>query len=312
MQAVDQHWQPLPCRDEHRGAQHPQGDGACARWRLRMGSADFYPEESPVRTVDVDDVWVDEHPVTMPRSGASSRTPATSRSPSGRPIRRISRAPTRAAGSGIAGVPAHARPGAADDWTRWWRWTPGADWRHPEGPGSTLAAGNCIRSSTSAGGRAGVRRLGRQGAADRGGVGTRRPRWARRGDYPWGDEFAPRGRTMANTWQGRLPVRTCDRHGSLRTSPVRSFPPNGYGLYDVAGNVWEWTTSRWSNQPVDGAAPACCAPQHEVTEEERRITKGGSHLCAPSYCHRYRPAARQGHAVRSTTGHLGFRCIVRG
>ena len=125
----------------------------------------------------------------------------------------------------------------------------------------------------------------------------------------------PGGRVMANTWLGRFPWENVRPHGDDRTSPVRRFPSNGYGLYDVAGNVWEWTRSSWT-EGHGGAGtpvPACCSPQVEhLVETDRRVTKGGSYLCAPTYCHRYRPAARQGHTVRSTTGHIGFRCVRRG
>jgi formylglycine-generating enzyme required for sulfatase activity len=129
--------------------------------------------------------------------------------------------------------------------------------------------------------------------------------------YPWGNDFQPLGQVMANTWHGRFPYENTRPHGFFGTSPVRSFPPNGYGLYDVAGNVWEWTNSAWAEQAEAAPEPACCAPKPaSLTETDRRVTKGGSHLCAPSYCHRYRPAARQGHTVRSTTGHVGFRCVA--
>ena len=130
---------------------------------------------------------------------------------------------------------------------------------------------------------------------------------------------------MANTWQGDFPWQNLLLDGYERTSPVKSFPPNGYGLYDVAGNVWEWTSDFFApahDGPVDHP---CCTPHNpRVTAPDRsyerqgpgahiarRVTKGGSHLCAPNYCLRYRPAARQGQAVDSTTSHIGFRCTRR-
>jgi sulfatase modifying factor 1 len=117
---------------------------------------------------------------------------------------------------------------------------------------------------------------------------------------------------MANRWFGRFPWENLRPHGFERTSPVRRFPANGHGIYDVTGNVWEWTTTDWpdaGDEPV-GAAHGCCVPHPPaLSEHARRVTKGGSHLCAPSCCLRYRPAARQGQAVRSATGHLGFRCV---
>jgi formylglycine-generating enzyme len=200
-----------------------------------------------------------------------------------------------------------------DDWRRWWRWQPGAEWRHPEGPPSTLHGLD----------RHPVVHVGWEDAqAYAEWAGKRLPtevEWehAARGGldqatYAWGDEFLRRGRVMANTWQGGFPYERLRLFNGAGTSPVATFPPNGYGLYDVAGNVWEWTASDWSPTHEGGSEHpvehACCGP-HIVSEADRKVMKGGSHLCAPSYCHRYRPAARQGHQVRSSTNHLGFRCV---
>ena len=131
--------------------------------------------------------------------------------------------------------------------------------------------------------------------------------------YAWGDEFAPDGRVMANTWHGEFPWQNLRLDGYEGTSPVERFPPNGYGLYDMAGNVWEWTANQFV--PPTSSRRPCCAPAKPAvppTERfPRKVIKGGSHLCAPNYCLRYRPAARQGESVDTTTSHIGFRCVVR-
>jgi formylglycine-generating enzyme required for sulfatase activity len=123
---------------------------------------------------------------------------------------------------------------------------------------------------------------------------------------------------MTNSWQGQFPWQNLRQDGYEGTSPVGSFPANGYGLYDMTGNVWEWTSDFFS--PAANGAPPCCAPRNRhVTPPQgeaedrfpRRVIKGGSHLCAPNYCLRYRPAARQGETVDTSTGHIGFRCVVR-
>jgi formylglycine-generating enzyme required for sulfatase activity len=114
---------------------------------------------------------------------------------------------------------------------------------------------------------------------------------------------------MANTWQGEFPWQNLRLDRYEGTSPVATFPPNGFGLYDMAGNVWEWTADRLERQTIR----ACCAPQRAHAGERfpRQVIKGGSHLCAPNYCLRYRPAARQAETIDTTTSHIGFRCVVR-
>jgi sulfatase modifying factor 1 len=144
--------------------------------------------------------------------------------------------------------------------------------------------------------------------------------------YAWGDEFAPEGRMLANTWQGEFPWQNLALDGYEGTSPVGSFPPNGYGLHDMTGNVWEWTSDFFAAHRRDPPDKACCAPRNprvtswpDASSYEgradahipRRVTKGGSYLCAPNYCLRYRPGARQGQAIDTSTGHIGFRCIMR-
>ncbi len=283
-----------------------------------IGSLDFYPEERELREVTVADLWMDEHPVTnaqfrrfVKETGhitVAERAPDPADFPDANPTDLVP-------GSQVfVGTPG---PVPLDDWTRWWDWIPGADWRHPEGPGSTLH-GRDLHPVVHVGYEDALAYATWMGKslpteaewehAARGGL--------RQATYPWGDDFTPGGKIMANTWHGQFPFENLAPAGYTRTSPVKRFPPNNYGLYDVAGNVWEWTSTRWSDshstaEPVttEPVAACCCAPEPvALSELDRFVTQGGSHLCAPSYCHRYRPAARQGHAVRSSTTHLGFRC----
>ena len=145
-------------------------------------------------------------------------------------------------------------------------------------------------------------------------------------EFAWGEEFTPDGRHMANTWQGEFPRQNDNADGFERTSPVSAFPPNGHGVYDMIGNVWEWTADWYSPKHQADAAKACCIPENPRGAREadsydprttnvkipRKVIKGGSHLCAPNYCRRYRPAARHAEPVDTSTSHLGFRCIRRG
>jgi formylglycine-generating enzyme required for sulfatase activity len=143
--------------------------------------------------------------------------------------------------------------------------------------------------------------------------------------YAWGDEYMPNGRPLANTWQGRFPYENTLADGWEGTSPVGSFPPNGYGLYDMIGNVWEWTSDWYRASHLHPEPKGCCDPHHSqgatmfesfdrstpMLRIPRKVLKGGSHLCSPNYCQRYRPAARFPEAVDTSTSHVGFRCVVR-
>ncbi len=211
-------------------------------------------------------------------------------------------------------------PVSLGDWTQWWRWQPGAQWRAPQGPGSTWEdipdhpVVHVGWQDATAYARWAGKALPTESEweyAARGGL--------RGKDYAWGDEAAPDGAVLANTWRGPFPWRSEDPDGFSRTSPVGHYPANGYGLHDMIGNVWEWTASPWTPNHADSAAPAptsrpsaqCCGGSSPLRETDRMVTKGGSHLCSPDYCLRYRPAARQGHGVNDTTSHVGFRCVLR-
>jgi sulfatase modifying factor 1 len=285
-----------------------------------MGSNDFYPEEAPVHTVGVDPFWIDEHPVTVATGHVTvaERTPDAAEYPDADPELLVP-------GSLVF----HPTAGPVDlsDYRNWWSWVPGADWRHPEGPDSSLrgrekhpvthvAFEDASAFATWAG-----KELPSEAEwefAARGGLEGK--------VFAWGDEFAPKGKMLANTWQGEFPWQNLLLDRFERTSPVGSFPPNGFGLFDMTGNVWEWTSDFFAPRHDGQQENPCCAPRNpRVTSPDqsygigqpgehiaRRVTKGGSHLCAPNYCLRYRPAARQGEAVDTSTGHIGFRCIRPG
>ena len=212
------------------------------------------------------------------------------------------------------------RPIPLDQPHLWWAFVHGADWRHPTGPRQLdRRAGRSSRSSMSRWSTSRPMRLGRNRAAEREGMGIAAKGGLDDAEYAWGDEFEPDGVPLANTWQGTFPFYNSGKDGWLRTSPVGAFPPNGYGLYDMIGNVWEWTADWWSDS-IRRASRAGSAARSSAGRASRpsdplqiprRVLKGGSHLCAPNYCRRYRPAARHAHPIDTSTSHIGFRCVVR-
>lgn len=291
-----------------------------------MGSNRHYPEEAPAHRVAVDGFWVDDEPVTnaqferfVRRTGyvTTAERPVDPTHYPGVP-RRLLRP-----GSLVFRAP--AREVSRDDWRDWWRLEPGACWRCPFGPGSSwrgfedhpvvhVAYVDALAYAKWAG--KDLPTEAEWELAARGGL--------EEADYAWGDVFMPEDRAMANTWHGRFPHQRTAIGDFERTSAVRSFPPNGYGLYDMIGNVWEWTSDFYAPHVATATTPCCVPhnprnPRSEMSFDPlvpqlripRRVIKGGSHLCAPSYCRRYRPAARQGQAVDSPTSHIGFRCVSR-
>ena len=255
-----------------------------------MGSDAHYPEEAPAHPVTVSGFWIDRTRSPTPPSAASSRRPATSRSPSGCRTRRT--IPGRCprcwwpARSSSRQPPGRVPMGSH---YAWWDWMPGADWRHPGGsrehpqwPGAPPGAARRL------GGRRGLRRLGRQGDPDRGGVGVRRARRARRLPYAWGEELAPKGKMLANYWQGEFPWQNLALDGYERTAPVGSFPPNGYGLFDMIGNAWEWTAD-WYTARHEMGSPCCGAAVNP---------RGGSREGSVD------PRRRGGHPAQGAQGRL--------
>jgi sulfatase modifying factor 1 len=278
-----------------------------------MGSDRFYPEEAPVRRARVASFHIDETPVT--NAAFAKFVSATDH------VTMAELAPDPADYPGLA--PEHQQPGSAvfekvatldlSDASRWWHMRAGANWRHPLGPDSTLdglddhpvvhIAWPDAATYAAWAGKALPTEAEWEFAA-RGGLDG--------ADYAWGDTLAPGGTILAKYWQGLFPVSNLAEDGWERTSPVRSFPANGYGLFDMIGNVWEWTADRY-DRPAR-ATKSCCTANSASTGDERfprHVIKGGSHLCAPNYCQRYRPAARHPETIDTSTSHIGFRCIIR-
>ncbi|HEU4698431.1 MAG TPA: formylglycine-generating enzyme family protein [Gemmatimonadales bacterium] len=278
-----------------------------------MGSEAFYPEERPAHRVAVDGFWMDAHPVTV--AAFRRFVEATGY------VTVAERPPAPADYPGIA--PALLVPGSLvfrrpphrvslHDVRQWWSYVPGACWHRPEGPGSTVTGRerhpvtHVAFEDAEAYARWAGKALPTEAEWERGARGG-----LEGATYVWGDEFAPGGQVLANTWQGEFPWQNLATDGYEGTSPVGAFPPNGYGLYDMAGNVWEWTADLFAPHHATAPSPCCAASRAAGAAIPRRVVKGGSHLCAPNYCLRYRPAARQGEAVDSSASHIGFRCIVR-
>ena len=288
-----------------------------------MGSDSFYPEERPSHEATVDAFWIDRHPVTnaqfhdfVEQTGyvtVAERVPSRADYPDADPD-------LLAAGSLV--FVRTAGPVDLRDHRAWWRYLPGASWRCPQGPESSLdgrwdhpvvhVAYDDAAAYAAWAGRQIPTEAEWEFAARAG---------LDRATYSWGDELDPDGRAMANTWQGRFPWENLEIDGYGGTSPVGAFPANGYGLLDMIGNVWEWTSDAFRSHPARAAGGSCCAPRapgsgravhtDATGSASHNVMKGGSHLCAPNYCRRYRPAARQAQAIDTSSCHMGFRCVTR-
>jgi formylglycine-generating enzyme len=294
---------------------------------FRMGSDLHYPEEAPVHSVTLDRFWMDATPVTNHQFRTFVQAtgyvtfaeikPDIKDYPGALPH-------MLRAGSLMFNPPPY--PVDLRDWSQWWTFEFGATWRRPYGAGSSVkglddhpvvhVAYRDAEAYAAWAGKALPTEAEWEFAA-KGGLED--------AEFSWGDELTPGGKHMANTWQGAFPIQNTKEDGWERTAPVRSFPANGYGLYDMIGNVWEWTSDFWSTRHPSDAPKACCVPQNPRGGPEaasldprqpeiripRKVLKGGSHLCAPNYCRRYRPAARHAEPIDTSTSHVGFRCVSK-
>ena len=293
---------------------------------FRNGSDRYYPEEAPVHRVTVDGFWIDEHPVTNAEFRrfveATGYVTFAEVPPDPKDYPSIKPEMLKA-GSLVFVQPSGRVP--LRNYANWWQFVPGADWQHPYGPESSLDGleEHPVVHVTFDDAEAFAKWAGRELSTE--------AEWefAARGgldgaDYAWGDVAEPGGKLMANYWQGQFPWQNLLMDGWERTSPVGSFPANGYGLYDMIGNVWEITADWYSTRHEAEVTKACCVPRNPLGARKgeshdpadplripRKVVKGGSHLCAANYCLRFRPAARTPVAIDTSTSHTGFRCIVR-
>jgi formylglycine-generating enzyme len=292
-----------------------------------MGSNDHYPEEAPVHRVRLDGFRIDRTPVTNRQfkafvNATGYRTFAEiAPDPKDYP----GALPRMLVAGSLVFVPPRSQVDLRD-WSQWWCFTKGAHWRRPQGAKSNLVGldDHPVVHVAYADALSFARWAGKDlpteaewEFAARGGLDG--------AEFAWGNEFTPEGRHMANTWQGEFPHHNDGTDGFERTSPVTAFPANGYGLHDMIGNVWEWTSDWHAAKHVAETPKACCIPHNPSGGREeasldprqpgikipRKVIKGGSHLCAPNYCRRYRPAARHAEAIDTSTSHLGFRCVSR-
>jgi formylglycine-generating enzyme required for sulfatase activity len=290
-----------------------------------MGSDHHYTEEKPAHRVKVDSFWIDATPVTNAafRRFVRETGHVTFAEIAPDPKDYPGALPHMLRAGSLVFVKSKG-PVELKNWSNWWTFGFGADWRHPYGPGS---------SNKGLDDHPVVHISFRDAEAYAKWAGKELPteaewEFAARGgldgaEFAWGDAFEPNGKPMANTWQGEFPWQNLLTDGYEGTSPVGTYPPNGYGLYDMIGDVWEWTTDWYVASHVQ--QKSCCMPENPRgprAEDSydpcqpnikipRKVIKGGSFLCAPSYCRRYRPAARHAEPIDTSTCHLGFRCIKR-
>lgn len=294
---------------------------------FRMGSNRHYPEEAPAHLVRVDGFWMDRTPVTNRqfRQFVEATGHVTFAEIKPDPRDYPGTLPHMLKAGSLVFQPPSG-PVDLNNWISWWTFRFGASWRRPYGPGKSnrglddhpvvhIAYGDAVAYARWAG-----KELPTEAEWEMAALGG-----IEDAEFAWGDELTPGGRHMANTWQGAFPQQNTCEDGYERTSPVEAFPANDYGLYDMIGNVWEWTADWYAPRHPADANKTCCIPEnprgalrsgsYDPCQPEvripRKVLKGGSHLCAPNYCRRYRPAARHPQPVDTSTSHVGFRCVWR-
>lgn len=292
-----------------------------------MGSSNHYPEEAPAHSVAVDGFWMDRYTVTNQQFDRFVQETGY-----------VTVAERQLDASDFPDAPAenlvpgslvfHKTPSPVDlrHLSQWWVWTPGASWRYPEGPNSSIIdlLDHPVVHVAYEDAQAYATWVGKELPTE-----AKWERAARGGlegaTFTWGDERFPDGKVLANWWQGEFPWQNTLDDGFEGTASAGSFPPNGFGLYDMAGNVWEWTSDWYTAQHPEDIDQPCCVPSNPQGGAEddsydlaqpqfrvpRKVIKGGSFLCADNYCQRYRPAARRPQMIDTGMSHIGFRCVVR-
>jgi len=314
---------------ESSGDSKPAGMVLIQGGQFTMGTDDqeSYNHERPAHRVSVNSFWIDETEVTNAQYEefvkATGYITIAERKPDWEELRKqvppgTPKPPDSLMQAGSLVFHAPAEPVLLNDYSQWWEWKKGVNWRHPNGPGSDLEGKSnhpvvhIAYDDALAFAKWKGKRLPTEAEwefASRGGTQER---------YVWGEEVSPQGKFMANTFQGSFPVKNLREDGFESTSPVKSFPPNNYGLYDMIGNVWEWTSDWYDANYFQTLSknvitenprgpPKSFDPQDPFAM--KRVAKGGSFLCASNYCVNYRPSARQATAFDSGQSHIGFRCV---